>query len=149
MKQADDKSRRRFLKLSSMLGLAVAFRPGTIAAAIVESKFTANKEEKIMTNSVATQPGADKTAIRPFQFNFPDAQLADLRRRINATIWPERETGERCNAGRAARDDAKTRAVLGHRLRLAQVRGETESPAAVHHRDRWARHSFHSCSFEA
>jgi len=32
------------------------------------------------------------TQIRPFQVEFPDAELADLRRRINATRWPERET---------------------------------------------------------
>lgn len=34
----------------------------------------------------------EQTAIRPFSFHATDAQLADLRRRINATIWPERET---------------------------------------------------------
>jgi pimeloyl-ACP methyl ester carboxylesterase len=35
---------------------------------------------------------ADKTAIRPFQANVPEAELTELRRRINATRWPERET---------------------------------------------------------
>ncbi|HZI47780.1 MAG TPA: epoxide hydrolase [Pyrinomonadaceae bacterium] len=43
-----------------------------------------------MTQTTATQQ-SDKTAIRPFQFTFPDAELSDLRRRINATRWPERE----------------------------------------------------------
>src|SRR5215212_5797658 len=52
-------------------------------------------------------------------------------------------------AGRAARDDSGTRALLGHRLRLAQGGGETERPTAVHDRDRWARYSFHSRWFEA
>jgi pimeloyl-ACP methyl ester carboxylesterase len=33
------------------------------------------------------------TAIRPFpQLNYPESELADLRRRVNATRWPERET---------------------------------------------------------
>ncbi len=33
------------------------------------------------------------TEIRPFQMNsVPDVELTDLRRRINATRWPERET---------------------------------------------------------
>jgi pimeloyl-ACP methyl ester carboxylesterase len=32
------------------------------------------------------------TAIRPFRFNVPEEELTDLRRRINATRWPERET---------------------------------------------------------
>ncbi len=31
-------------------------------------------------------------AIRPFKFNFPQAALDDLRQRIAATRWPERET---------------------------------------------------------
>lgn len=41
---------------------------------------------------VAQQTGSDKTAIRSFQVNFPEADLAELRRRINATRWPEQET---------------------------------------------------------
>jgi Epoxide hydrolase N terminus len=31
-------------------------------------------------------------AIRPFRVNVPEAELVDLRRRIAATRWPERET---------------------------------------------------------
>ena len=32
------------------------------------------------------------TEIRQFQVQFPEAELSELRRRINATRWPERET---------------------------------------------------------
>jgi pimeloyl-ACP methyl ester carboxylesterase len=39
---------------------------------------------------VAVAEGKD-TAIRPFTFKVPDADLAELRRRIAATRWPERE----------------------------------------------------------
>jgi len=35
---------------------------------------------------------ADKNAIRPFQVNVPEAELTELRRRINAARWPDRET---------------------------------------------------------
>jgi pimeloyl-ACP methyl ester carboxylesterase len=35
---------------------------------------------------------ADRSAIRPFQVNVRDADLTELRRRIEATRWPERET---------------------------------------------------------
>jgi len=43
--------------------------------------------------SAAVQPkGDDPTAIRPFHVNFPEAKLADLRKRVNATIWPDKET---------------------------------------------------------
>ena len=34
----------------------------------------------------------DKNAIRPFTVNVPEAELTDLRRRVIATKWPERET---------------------------------------------------------
>jgi pimeloyl-ACP methyl ester carboxylesterase len=34
----------------------------------------------------------DKTALREFHIGFPESDLADLRRRIQATRWPERET---------------------------------------------------------
>jgi len=33
----------------------------------------------------------EATAIRPFQVSTPEAELTELRRRINATRWPERE----------------------------------------------------------
>jgi len=39
----------------------------------------------------SNQP-ADKNAIRPFHVNVPEAELTELRGRINATKWPERET---------------------------------------------------------
>src|SRR5262245_23860609 len=35
---------------------------------------------------------ADDNAIRPFRINVPEEQIADLRRRIAATRWPDRET---------------------------------------------------------
>jgi pimeloyl-ACP methyl ester carboxylesterase len=34
----------------------------------------------------------DKTAVRSFHVNVPEAELTDLRSRINAAKWPERET---------------------------------------------------------
>jgi len=47
------------------------------------------------TQTSATQQGskqaADKNAIRPFRVNVPEAELTELRRRINATKWPDRE----------------------------------------------------------
>jgi hypothetical protein len=54
--------------------------------------------EVVMTSNVETP-----TEIRPFTVDIPEDELAELRRRIAATRWPDRET--RCIAGRAARDD--------------------------------------------
>jgi pimeloyl-ACP methyl ester carboxylesterase len=49
-----------------------------------------------MTQTSPTQQGseqaADRNAIRPFQVEVRDAELTELRRRIEATRWPDRET---------------------------------------------------------
>lgn len=41
---------------------------------------------------VPEQAGSDNTAIRPLQVGFPEAEPAELHKRVNATRWPERET---------------------------------------------------------
>ena len=91
MKEPDDRSRRRFLKASSMLGLAVAFRPATIGEAFADSKSNPAQKGNTMAQTSATH-AADKTTVRPFRFNAPEAELTELRRRINSTRWPDRET---------------------------------------------------------
>jgi pimeloyl-ACP methyl ester carboxylesterase len=49
-----------------------------------------------MTQTTATQlspeHASDKDDIRPFHVDVPETELTELRRRINATKWPERET---------------------------------------------------------
>jgi len=35
---------------------------------------------------------AEDSTVRPFRVDFPEAELTELRRRVNATRWPERET---------------------------------------------------------
>src|ERR1700726_1803616 len=49
-----------------------------------------------MTQTAVIQRGSeqavDRNGIRPFHVNVPEEQLTELRRRINATRWPERET---------------------------------------------------------
>ena len=40
----------------------------------------------------STEQATEKNAIREFHVNVPETELIELRRRINATKWPERET---------------------------------------------------------
>ena len=35
---------------------------------------------------------SDQPALRPFKVNIPEAELADMRKRIKATKWPEKDT---------------------------------------------------------
>ena len=96
MKQQDDRSRRGFLKASSTLGLAIAFSPAAISKAFADSESKVAARENATTRTSAaepsSEPAADGTTIRPFHVNFPEAEVTDLRRRVNATRWPEKET---------------------------------------------------------
>jgi pimeloyl-ACP methyl ester carboxylesterase len=49
------------------------------------------RRNKAMTEGTQ-QTGSDNAAVRAFQVDFPEAELTELRRRVNATRWPERET---------------------------------------------------------
>ena len=76
MKRPEDKSRRFFLKASSMLGLAATFSPATLGEAFEHSKPGNPLEENTMAKSGVT-PAADNSAIRPFHINFPESEIAD------------------------------------------------------------------------
>jgi pimeloyl-ACP methyl ester carboxylesterase len=43
-------------------------------------------------SAVAQPKGSENTAIHPFHVNVPEATLTELRKRISATQWPDRET---------------------------------------------------------
>src|ERR1700686_726820 len=53
------------------------------------STSTVSREESTKTKSTEV---VQATAIRPFHVNVPEADFNELRRRINNTKWPERET---------------------------------------------------------
>jgi pimeloyl-ACP methyl ester carboxylesterase len=78
---------------------AVAARGNLTARTAVASPATPSKarqEEDIVSQDRASQRGgkqaADKNAVRPFEVDVPEAELTELRRRINATRWPDKET---------------------------------------------------------
>ena len=53
------------------------------------------RRDKDMTDGIAEiaqETGRKKSDIRPFHVNVPEAELTELRRRINSTRWPDRET---------------------------------------------------------
>jgi len=45
------------------------------------------------------KPAAEKEAVRPFKATVPEAELTELRRRVHATKWPERETVDDASQG--------------------------------------------------
>jgi len=46
----------------------------------------------VATAKRSTRSNTKATSIRPFEFHASDEELADLKRRVAATRWPERET---------------------------------------------------------
>src|SRR5262245_18717378 len=46
----------------------------------------------VAADGPGTAPKQDPTSIRPFKFHAPEEALTDLRRRLVATQWPEKET---------------------------------------------------------
>src|SRR5262245_1582854 len=79
--------------LAVVLSVAVTAIPPAMAAKA--PKNAAPKEESKMNPTTlqtpTAKPSADE-AIRPFQVHFSEEALADLRRRILATHWPDKET---------------------------------------------------------
>src|SRR5688500_20286455 len=45
---------------------------------------------RVQTKNSVTSKALDADAIRPFRINIPESQLADLRRRIVATRYPDK-----------------------------------------------------------
>jgi pimeloyl-ACP methyl ester carboxylesterase len=73
-------SRRRFI------GVAAA----TVAASALSQLAFAETNQAV--TDIAQAPSGDPTSIRPLRIHAPESQLIDLKRRIKATRWPERET---------------------------------------------------------
>ena len=105
MEQLNNNSRRSFLKASSMLGLGVAFSQGMIGQAFANSQPLANHNQPIVKNG-----------IRTFHVDVPEVELTELRRRIRAARWPERELVGDASQGVQLDDNAEGRAVLGGRI---------------------------------
>jgi pimeloyl-ACP methyl ester carboxylesterase len=76
---------RRELLSSSVFGTVAALLPAQPASAGGLSPATVDAAP------APAKPSGD-TSIRPFQYHAPQEALDDLRRRIGATRWPERET---------------------------------------------------------
>jgi hypothetical protein len=86
------------------------------AAAVASGLFvfsTASRGETVTISGIehfavaqasSTQSASEDRSIRPFTVQVPQAALEDLRRRINATRWPDKETvGDRSQGTQLAK----------------------------------------------
>jgi hypothetical protein len=81
-------TRRTVLAGSAVVG-AVSLLPAHLTAAAAAGDTPAGQPSNQGDSSMDTEVD---NSLRPFQFNAPDEALADLRRRIAATHWPDKET---------------------------------------------------------
>ena len=88
MSEKINHQRRRFLGIAA--GTIATTQLGRFGSANAQSNPTQPKET--ITAQSGTVQSINPTAIRPFQINIPQADLDDLRQRIAATRWPEKET---------------------------------------------------------
>jgi hypothetical protein len=77
-------TRRNFLATIAAAG-AFGF---VLLAAPCDAQTATEKETTVAQSETTT------AAVRPFHISVPEEALVDLRRRIAATRWPERETVE-------------------------------------------------------
>ena len=89
-------SRLEFIKLAGagtlFFGLG-AFGISNVLKNIREASAQgANATNATNATAASTAPPSNNLDIRPFQVNVPEEELTELRRRIKATRFPERET---------------------------------------------------------
>ena len=68
----------------------VAFRSVAFSACL--SALVSASHAQTTTNSSTAQPAVEDRSIRAFKVEIPQAALDDLRQRIAATRWPDKET---------------------------------------------------------
>jgi pimeloyl-ACP methyl ester carboxylesterase len=76
------------------LDLVTSAAAGGLGLVLLTASGYTRTHKEVSLAQIATAPPAvaNDTAIRPFRVNVPEKDLAELRRRIAATRWPEKET---------------------------------------------------------
>jgi pimeloyl-ACP methyl ester carboxylesterase len=88
MSEESNNNRRRFLGTAAMSIVVAQFF--TIGSAFAQSRLITPADAAALPAKL--HAATEDTAIRPFRMNIPKQALADLRQRVAATKFPERET---------------------------------------------------------
>jgi pimeloyl-ACP methyl ester carboxylesterase len=85
---------QRSVTAASALGLLFLASPiyAQTDPAVTKERTMTTQVQYTASTSTKARAAAEDTTLRPFQFRAPEAALVELRRRIQATQWPERET---------------------------------------------------------
>ena len=75
------------LGAAGMLGCPAEFSP-----TLGDSTSDGSTSGSAPGSSSSSQSNTTQASVRPFRIDVPEQELVELRQRINATKWPERET---------------------------------------------------------
>jgi pimeloyl-ACP methyl ester carboxylesterase len=92
MSEESKHDRRHFFRYAAVTIAGTEFGKIDFADAKSNNKPSGLKGEQTMSQVEKAQSTSQAQALRSFRVNVPEAALVDLRRRIAATQWPERET---------------------------------------------------------
>ncbi|CAA9380498.1 MAG: Epoxide hydrolase [uncultured Gemmatimonadetes bacterium] len=76
---------------AGLLGLVLLAAPGGAQTLTASTETPMSTQVQSASPSVSQATAAD-AAIRPFRVRVPEPEVAELRRRLSATRWPDRET---------------------------------------------------------
>src|SRR5215831_11370981 len=91
---ADLSQRREWMLETSLSSLPIrhGVLVGSVALSVGLLMFVSPSCAQTTTSSPTTSQSTEDRSIRPFKVQVPQAALDDLRRRIAATRWPDKET---------------------------------------------------------
>jgi len=69
----------------------ILFRVAATAVSVILIASSASAQTEKVSDT-GTSVAAQDESIRPFHVDIPESQLTDLRQRIAATHWPDKET---------------------------------------------------------
>jgi pimeloyl-ACP methyl ester carboxylesterase len=90
MRKEFNVDRRGFFGAAAMVTTATQL--GAFGRAQANNATKSISERNTIVSQLGQVTAGGTTAVRPFHINFPEVQLVELRRRIAATRWSERET---------------------------------------------------------
>ena len=93
--------------------------------------------------AVTTEKSAGATATRPFKVEIRQEEIDELRRRLRATRWPEKETVADESQGVQLATMQELARYWATDYDWRKARGEAQRVSALHHRDRRRGHPLH------
>ena len=138
-----------FLPLSPASAATVPPGPGSTVSEPASDACRSRHDpaETAIIGAAAEQSG--DTSIRPFKYHATDAELADLKRRIKATKWPDRETVNDDTQGVRLATMQKLADYWANHHDWRRAEAQIFSYPELRHQHRRARHPLHPREVEA